>query len=120
MAVYRNFISDFPSRCNEILSDYERKATFRGLEVTTMIAIASAGLIIPYERLKKSDHPSGDRSRFKRASERFDGLGRGNFLDDFLEGDSGSWRYGEIPDDTGMMEQWEYSTVTIGRMEEKK
>jgi hypothetical protein len=49
MSVYRNFICDFPNRCDRILSDYERLATFRGLEVTAMLAIASAGLILPYE-----------------------------------------------------------------------
>lgn len=117
MTVYRKFICDFPSRCSRILSDYERRATLRGLEVTTMPAIASAGLIIPYERLKRSDHPSGDRSRFQKAVERFEKIGNRNFLEDFLEGESGSWQYGEIMDDTGMVEQWKNSTVSIDRME---
>ncbi len=118
MSVYRNFICDFPDRCNKILSDYEHRAVFRGVEVTTMLAIASAGLIIPYERLKKSNHPSSDRACFENAAERFDEFGKKDFLNDYLLGVNGTWHYGEIPDAVGAVEWWKDGTVPLTDMGE--
>jgi hypothetical protein len=117
VSVYQNFICDFPDRCNRILSDYEHLAVFRGLEVTAMLAIASAGLLIPYERLKKCNHPSKDRVKFDAAAKKFDEICRKDFLEDFLGGKPGSWGYGEISDDTGMVEEWKDSAAPLNEME---
>jgi hypothetical protein len=40
MSVYRIIFLNFPNLCVRILSDYERRAILRGLELTTMLAIA--------------------------------------------------------------------------------
>ncbi|MDZ4159342.1 MAG: hypothetical protein U1B80_06080, partial [Anaerolineaceae bacterium] len=63
MTSYTNFIEDFPSRCLNILNDYEESAQLRGREVTLSLAIATVALVIPYERLQPSatDHIALDR-----------------------------------------------------------
>lgn len=60
MSEYRNFVKDFPGRCNELLSSSKKSARYPGHEVTLMLAVASAGFVIPFERLR-NDHPFNDR-----------------------------------------------------------
>lgn len=63
MTSYVNFIQDFPSRCVDILQDYEELASLHGREVTLSITIATSALVIPFERLRPSatDHIAPDR-----------------------------------------------------------
>ena len=65
MTAYRNFVQDFPSRCASILESYQADALARDREVTLSLAIASAALVVPFERLRPSatDHIASDRSR---------------------------------------------------------
>lgn len=65
MTSYVNFVQDFPTRCIDILQDYEERATLHGREVTLSITIATSALIIPFERLRPSatDHIASDRYR---------------------------------------------------------
>lgn len=78
MSKYENFIRDYPKRLKRILDNQYETAREQGLEVTLMLAIASSGLIIPFERLRKrnnaSEHPTQDRDRFTVAAERLDML----------------------------------------------
>src|SRR5215469_18571837 len=52
MTAYRNFVEDFPRRCRDILKVAGKPALSRGREVTLNLVIASAGLLVPYERVK--------------------------------------------------------------------
>lgn len=65
MTAYRNFVQDFPLRCLDILASYERHARLSDREVTLSLAIASAALVVPFERLRPSaaDHIAPDRSK---------------------------------------------------------
>jgi hypothetical protein len=71
MSSYSNFIKDFPSRCLDILKKYEKYAITHNREVTLMLAIATAGFVIPFERLRPPkedpDQPSRDRDKFPKA-----------------------------------------------------
>jgi hypothetical protein len=75
MTAYKNFVEDFPRRCRDILDLAGKPALSRGREVTLTLMVASAGLVVPYERLKPDggggghiDHPSGDNKRFADAA----------------------------------------------------
>lgn len=108
MSSYSNFIQDFPSRCLDILKKYEKHAITHNREVTLMLAIATAGFVIPLERLrppdsnsKDPDHPSRDRKRFEVAANKLKEI-----LDDFFVGsvlwnkkDVGSWIFAEKRED---------------------
>ena len=78
MSKYENFIRDYPKRLKNILDNQYETAREQGLEVTLMLAVASSGLIVPFERLKKRtngpEHPTKDRERFGIAAERLDAL----------------------------------------------
>jgi hypothetical protein len=111
MATFANFVKDFPGRCEEILNKYGPSAITLGREVTLMLVVAAAGINIPHERLKKSDHPSRDRDRFAEADRQFKDLRKSRFLGSALwEQAPGSWRYGRIPDDQGTADQWKSVT----------
>ncbi len=74
MSKYENFIRDYPKRLKTILDTQYETAREQGLEVTLMLTVASSGLIVPFERLKKRNvpHPTKDRERFEVAAERLD------------------------------------------------
>lgn len=71
MSAYINFITDFPTRCNDLLKMFQQKARFENREVTLLLAVASAGLIIPRARLIEEGHPSADRDHFISAATAF-------------------------------------------------
>lgn len=49
MSVYKNFVSDFPARCAELLGDFERSRRFRKREVTLMLCVAMPSIVVPLE-----------------------------------------------------------------------
>jgi len=65
VTAYSNFVQDFPSRCIDILQDYESSATLKGREVTLSISIATSAFIFPFERLRPTadDHIAPDRNQ---------------------------------------------------------
>ena len=98
MSSYSNFIQDFPSRCLDILKKYEKHAITHNREVTLMLAIATAGFVIPFERLRPpysedSDHPSRDREKFSKARNELERILDVSFVDSTLwnKKDVGSW-----------------------------
>lgn len=102
MSNYNDFISDFPQRCGEILSQHEYFARLRGREVTLLLSIASVSILVPYERLARPHregfaHPSGDRIRFRPAQEQFDKLLEATFIQSPLWNNTipHSWKYEE-------------------------
>lgn len=117
MSVYVNFVSDFPARCQDVLADYERRARFLGRDVTHMLAVAAVGLNIPFERLREDgSHISKDRERYQVAADRLTELRKRRFLGSDLWGqDAGSWKYGEMPDGEGAVEEWKIRTHSACR-----
>jgi len=96
MSSYSNFIKDFPKRCLDILNTYEEHARYIDLEVTFMLAIATAGFVIPFERLRPRSgdlaHPSGDILKFKKARDKFEKILNIPFVHSVLwNGDVSSW-----------------------------
>src|SRR5258706_8556068 len=112
MSIYSNFVQDIPKRCAEILSHLEPEALTIDREVTLLIAVASVGIIIPYERLisdnlKRSPHPSHDNQKFGLASKKFMELYDHDFLDSSLWGNSPeSWHYGVISKVNLPLDDW--------------
>jgi hypothetical protein len=106
MTAYRNFIDDFPSRCCDILNIAKRPAISRGREVTLTLLVASAGFIVPYERL--GDHPSGDSTRFAEAAEKLRKLLDEPFVSSVLYNKTNStWHDGKVVSVNDYPESWE-------------
>lgn len=112
MTAYKNFVDDFPNRCREILKFAGKPALFRGREVTLALMVASAGLVVPYERLKPDggeiDHPSGDNKKFSAAAEKLRGLLAESFLSSAVWGAPVStWHSGKLKSVTGDPDSWD-------------
>jgi hypothetical protein len=77
--IYRDFFKDFPARCSEILTAYLPDAVKSEQEVTLLLCVAAAGIVIPHERLKKKTssastkipHPAGDILHDPTAAEKY-------------------------------------------------
>jgi hypothetical protein len=68
--------------------------------------VASAGFIVPYERL--SDHPSGDSKRFAEAAEKLRKLLDEPFVSSVLYNKTNStWHDGKVVSVNGYPESWE-------------
>lgn len=112
MTAYKNFVEDFPHRCREILNFAWKPALFKGREVTLMLMVASAGLVVPYERLKpdgdKFKHLSEDNKRFSAAADQLRTLLEQPFLSSEVWNQSVStWHYGKLKDVRGDPDSWE-------------
>jgi hypothetical protein len=118
MSEYRNFISDFPSRCSELLQRYEKDARNRQREVTLMLCVAAPAIIVPMERLNgpgfrqdgtaRAGHPSKDWQRFQAAKAALDDLYAASFIGSLLCPDAapGSWCFGQLSDTSGDPDSW--------------
>ena len=112
MSAYKNFVDDFPHRCREILKFAGKPALFRGREVTLALMVASAGLVVPYERLKPDggeiDHPSGDNKKYSTAADMLRTLLAESFLLSAIWGGPVStWHYGKLKSVAGDPDSWE-------------
>lgn len=102
MVMYRDYVSDFPHRCSELLKELHSATRSIGLDVTHLLSITTVGLIVPHERLRqgsKTTHPSGDLFRFKEAVSEYNGLLEECFLSSrlWLAGPA-TWRKGRVKD----------------------
>ena len=70
MSNYSSFFAqDFAVRCHDLLRHFYRPAKAKDREVTLLLAVAAAGLVVPYERPQRDHRPSiGRRTRPRRAS----------------------------------------------------
>ena len=94
MSSYDNFISDFPKRCDDILKNFFPLANARKREVTLMLAVATAGFSVPFERLRAEQHPARDRELFDDAARQFDVLLESPFLESPLwDAPAASWAF---------------------------
>ena len=101
MTAYKNFIKDFPTRCCEILDQYEADALSGGREVTLTLAMAASGFVVPYERLRprpqEGEPPYPDRSIYEQAVSQFDDLLKEKFLGSCLwKEEVSSWSFGKL------------------------
>ena len=67
MSNHSNFFAqDFAARCADLLAHFYRPAKARDRELTLLLAVAAAGLVIPRERLSDSKgQPLLDRPSLK-------------------------------------------------------
>jgi hypothetical protein len=112
MTAYKNFIEDFPRRCRDILDLSGKPALSRGREVTLALMVASAGLVVPYERLKPDgglvDHPSGDNKTFADAAAKLKSLLDDPFMSSRLWNETSStWHNGKVVSVNGDPDSWE-------------
>lgn len=112
MTAYKNFVDDFPLRCRDVLKFASKPALFRGREVTLALMVASAGLVVPYERLKPDrgeiDHPSGDNKKFSAAAEKLKVLLEEPFLSSRVWGEPVStWHSGKLKSVIGDPDSWD-------------
>jgi len=97
MSEYVNLIQDFPQRCTSILETFVKQAKDMDREVTLMLAIVSASLVIPYERLGDFENPSGDAKKYFQAKSEFaNECGNKVFLDWVPGEKSKSWKFTEL------------------------
>ncbi len=111
MTAYKNFIDDFPSRCRDILNIAKRPALCRGREITLTLLVASAGLVVPYERLtpdsRWGDHPSGDRKTFAHAAGKLELLLSQPFMSSVLFNKMNStWYEGKVDSVNCDVDSW--------------
>lgn len=97
MTSYSNFVQDFPRRCIEILGLCLEHATTNDRDVTLLLSIATAGFVIPFERLRplSPKHPAGDRENFENAKSEFDKIINNSFLNSKLWDNSEGWEFAE-------------------------
>jgi hypothetical protein len=111
MTAYKNFVEDFPRRCRDILDLAGKPALSRGREVTLTLMVASAGLVVPYERLKPDggfiDHLSGDNKRFADAAAKLKSLLNDPFMSSCLWNEASStWHGGKLVSVAGDPDLW--------------
>ena len=109
MSNYRSFIQDFPQRCQRILSWAAKPAMNSDSEVTLMLMAASAGFLMPYERLKPGGKYAAhaDRDTYSDASGKLDKLRECGFVgSDLWDARMSSWGMGGLDSMDGGPDQW--------------
>jgi hypothetical protein len=64
MTMYKDFVSDYPARCIDVINKFYGQAQAEDREVTLLLMAAAGGFLMPYERLqkgKKFRQPNLDR-----------------------------------------------------------
>jgi hypothetical protein len=97
MSDYRDFISDFPSRCLELLDSEVKSSEDRS--VTRLLMVLCTAFVVPYERLFKQStqyapaHSDGTSSAWEPAKLRLEALwAKAKEEQDFDE----EWRYRQV------------------------
>ena len=96
MTAYRDYISDYPSRCHSLLNNLYASAQAEGHEVTFLLSMATSGFLTPFCRLQEKHHPSDDRDNYADYRDAFDKINTEDFLGSQLHLGtvSESWRFG--------------------------
>jgi len=109
MSAYRDFITDFPDRCLDLLKSFEFEARMRDREVTLLLMTAATAFVITLERLgvlgKK--HSTGDNEKFKEVASRLKNmasvlLSKSIFAPEHPE----NWLYGKPDQFNGGPDSW--------------
>ena len=102
MSNYRNFVEDFPKRCDDLLDKLFPRAKAYDREVTLMFSIATAGFVIPFGRLREKDHPARDRKRYQEAAAKLDEILNAPFLGSPLWAEQpATWLFAKEVEDEG-------------------
>ena len=107
MSAYKNLIREFPGRCSDLLKAYPAgKGTDR--DVTQLLAIASAGITIPFERLTKKTYPYlfDDYANNPNTSIQFDKRLTSKFLHSDLLSAPERWYCGSLESVKGEPDTW--------------
>lgn len=102
------FAKDFASRCRDLLDHFYAPARARDREVTLLLAVAAAGLVVPYERLLKTNgQPPLDRQRHQSASvELRQVLNKTLGESDLLDSTRDAWQGGLLESASGAPDGW--------------
>src|SRR5687768_3967400 len=76
MSIYKDFVQDFPRRCHDVLKAFGSESKKQDRDVTLLLMVATAGFVMPYERLGEGEaikQPPLDRPLFREAMERLKG-----------------------------------------------
>jgi hypothetical protein len=107
MSQYKNFIQDFPARCEEVLKHFYKPAETKDREVTLLIMTASAAFLVPFERLRGGmsiEHRAQDRKKFPKLAKHLDSeLGKPFLTSRFYEKGSGPWFIGKSEGETPVL-----------------
>lgn len=108
MSNYRDFIEDFPSRCKDLLLLAHEQAASNDREVTLSLMVASAGFLVPFERLRGGGlyiQPTRGRETFPEPAANLDHL-----LDqpwaEFGKPGANSWATGPSQSPDKPMDSW--------------
>ena len=117
MSEYQDFVADFPARCRDVLRLASEKAEAQDREVTLLLVVASASLIVPFERLRggmRTEHPAYDRINHPDVAARLEKLLNRKFLNSVLWNlEPGTWEWSQLVLKPGGPDAWnELSTVT--------
>ncbi len=114
MSSYKAFIKCFPDRCGKLLDLYFKDAEQKDLEITLLLSIATAALIVPFGRLTEESHPSGDREKFVNAKNALDAVLAQKFIGSSLwPGNStGSWKFGLLNNIDSEPDMWPVDEFT--------
>jgi hypothetical protein len=112
MSNYKNFVEDFPGRCERLLRAAGPIAERCGLEVTLLLMVASTALVVPYERLKPKDkyiRAIEDRTRYEVAAKELADLLGKPFLGSVLwnVGRVASWASDHLSTVSGQPDEWD-------------
>lgn len=109
---HADFVSDFPKRCLDILDGASSLASLTGREVTLLLVVASASLLVPFERLRPdtehSAHAFGDNKLFAEGAEKLQRLLATDFVGSVLcPSLTNSWRFSDsVLDVSGGLDSW--------------
>jgi hypothetical protein len=111
VTAYKNFVQDFPNRCMDLLKLAEEPPRKKDREVTLALMVASAGFVIPFERLRppgKIDNPVGDREKYSNYSEKLKNLMDTNFRGSTLHPENVTdWQAGSLKSIQGDPDGWQ-------------
>jgi hypothetical protein len=111
VTAYKNFVSDFPERCRELLDRFDAGSRLARREVTLLLCVATSAIAVPYERLrprsKKWEHPFRDRERYVDAARKFKEILNSPFLGSHLwPTPVESWCHGQLRSIDGDPDAW--------------
>lgn len=110
MANYSSFFAqDLAKRCRDLLSHFYRAAEANDREVTLLLAVEAAGLVVPYERLSGAGgQPPLDRPSHEAETRELRGiLGQPLGQSGLIDSTPGVWRDGALRSAAGVPAAWE-------------
>jgi hypothetical protein len=109
MTAYKNFVQDFPNRCMDVFKLLEKQAKNNDREVTLALMVASAGFVIPFERLRplgEINHPTRDREKFPDYASSLQQLMEAKFIGSELHPKKSNWFSGKLKSIDGDPDSW--------------